>query len=59
MMKTIARMLYKACPRCHGDLALDEYERHDTGELAYECLQCGRRAHIVTPQTQRTLAAAA
>lgn len=58
-MKTIARMLYKACPGCRGDLALDEYERHDTGELAYECLQCGRRMSIETPQAQRTLAAAA
>ena len=47
-MKTFARMLFKACPRCHGDLLLDEYERHDTGEVAYECLQCGRMVRIET-----------
>lgn len=47
-MKTFARMLFKACPRCHGDLTLDEYERHDTGVVAYECLQCGRVVRIET-----------
>ncbi len=45
-MKTIARMLYKACPRCHGDLVLDEYERLAAGTLSYECLQCGRPVRI-------------
>jgi len=47
-MKTFARMLFKACPRCHGDLTLDEYEHHDTGVVAYECLQCGRTIRIKT-----------
>jgi uncharacterized protein YbaR (Trm112 family) len=46
LLKTIARMLYKACPRCRGDLVLDEEERRDTGMLVYECLQCGRPARI-------------
>ena len=41
MLKTTVRMLYKACPRCRGDLVLDEFERRDTGTLVYECLQCG------------------
>jgi hypothetical protein len=42
MLKTVAKLLYKACPRCHGDLVLDEAERRETGACAYECLQCGR-----------------
>jgi DNA-directed RNA polymerase subunit RPC12/RpoP len=46
MLKTIARMLYKACPRCRGDLVLDEEERRGTGTLVYECLQCGRPLRI-------------
>jgi hypothetical protein len=42
-MKTF---LYKACPRCQGDLVLDAEEGpgpwQDHG-LEYVCLQCGRR----------------
>jgi hypothetical protein len=45
-MKTIARMLLRACPHCHGDLTLDEYERYASGAIAYECLQCGRPVRI-------------
>jgi DNA-directed RNA polymerase subunit RPC12/RpoP len=41
-MKTV---LYKACPRCHGDLLMDE-EAEPTvrlkGGIGYVCLQCGR-----------------
>ena len=46
MLKTIARLLYKACPRCRGDLLLDEFERRDTGTIVYECLQCGRTTRL-------------
>ena len=52
-MKTIARMLYKACPRCRGDLVLDQYERRETGHLAYECLQCGHTTLIDQQAEQR------
>jgi len=58
MLKTIARMLYKACPRCHGDLVLDEFERRDTGTLVYECLQCGRTTRVETPAEVRLPVAA-
>jgi DNA-directed RNA polymerase subunit RPC12/RpoP len=53
MQKTIARMLYKACPRCQGDLVLDEYDRLATGALTYECLQCGRTTRIEQRVEQR------
>jgi len=46
MLQTVARMLYKACPRCRGDLILDVEERRETGTLVYECLQCGRTLRI-------------
>jgi DNA-directed RNA polymerase subunit RPC12/RpoP len=41
-MKTL---LYRACPRCHGDLVLDAEEGQRPGQdgLEYVCLQCGRR----------------
>ena len=57
-MKTIARMLFKACPRCHGDLALDEMEGRETGVITYECLQCGRVTRIErTPEIRQPIAA--
>jgi len=36
--------LYKACPRCHGDLVLDAAEQSLAVERSaeYVCLQCGR-----------------
>ena len=39
MKKTLrnARIVLRACPRCHGDLFPDEYEED------FACLQCGRR----------------
>jgi uncharacterized protein YbaR (Trm112 family) len=46
-------MLYKACPRCHGDLVLDNDERLATGTPAYECLQCGRTVRIEQQVEQR------
>lgn len=57
-MKTIARMLYKACPRCRGDLVLDQYERRETGHLAYECLQCGHTT-LIDQQAEQRLPVAA
>jgi hypothetical protein len=32
-----AKIVLRACPRCHGDLFPDEYEED------FACLQCGRR----------------
>lgn len=34
-------LLFKGCPRCHGDLALDNNEMNE--EEVY-CLQCGFRS---------------
>jgi ribosomal protein S27AE len=37
-------ILYKACPRCGGDLMLD-----DSGDAyEYACLQCGRAQPVAT-----------
>ena len=36
-------MLFKSCPRCHGDLALEELP----GEADFVCLQCGFRSAAV------------
>lgn len=36
-------MLYKSCPRCHGDLVFDrESEGKNPEMLDFVCLQCGR-----------------
>ena len=42
MKKTLrhAKIVLRACPRCHGDLFPDEYEED------FACLQCGRRLSI-------------
>ena len=54
--------LYKACPRCHGDLVLDADVKHSRmidGRVEYVCLQCGRRTSIevtsiiITPAASR------
>lgn len=58
MLKTIARMLYKACPRCHGDLVLDDEERLTSAVLQYECLQCGRTLRVETQAEVRQPVAA-
>jgi DNA-directed RNA polymerase subunit RPC12/RpoP len=45
MFRTRA-FLYKACPRCRGDLMLDPDLDEELGmepSLEYVCLQCGRR----------------
>jgi hypothetical protein len=36
-------MLFKSCPRCHGDLALEELP----GEAEFVCIQCGFREAAV------------
>jgi predicted RNA-binding Zn-ribbon protein involved in translation (DUF1610 family) len=46
MNKTIARMLLKACPKCHGDLILDTEDVREMGQPVYNCLQCGRIVRI-------------
>jgi uncharacterized protein YbaR (Trm112 family) len=39
--------LYKACPRCQGDLVMDpESELGELAQVAYVCLQCGRRTTL-------------
>jgi hypothetical protein len=35
-----AKIVLRACPRCHGDLFPDEYEED------FACLQCGRRFSV-------------
>lgn len=46
--QTLKTMLYKACPRCRGDLVMEQEdgERYANGgaEVHYACLQCGRGA---------------
>jgi hypothetical protein len=40
-------ILLKACPRCHGDMMLEELP----GDAEFVCLQCGHRsAAIATPK---------
>lgn len=49
--------LYKACPRCRGDLVLDAEEESRLildHRLEYVCLQCGRRASVERPSFART-----
>lgn len=42
---SLRTFLYKACPRCRGDLVLNADEESSWREqrLEYVCLQCGRR----------------
>ncbi len=37
-------MLYKSCPRCHGDLIVDRESQGwaDPEAIDFVCLQCGR-----------------
>ena len=53
--------LYKACPRCRGDLILDADVDHVAvidDRLEYVCLQCGCRASIEASSSVKTPAAA-
>jgi hypothetical protein len=38
-------ILLKACPRCHGDMLLEELP----GDADFICLQCGFRSAAVAP----------
>jgi hypothetical protein len=51
---TIARVITHACPRCQGDLFMDE----EDGDAGYYCLQCGRRADAVAIVAQALTPAA-
>jgi hypothetical protein len=49
-------VLYKACPRCRGDLVLDPEEESRLildHRLEYVCLQCGRRTSVEPPSFAR------
>jgi DNA-directed RNA polymerase subunit RPC12/RpoP len=53
--------LYKACPRCHGDLVVDADVQQNLiidNRLAYVCLQCGRRTLVETESVAKTPATA-
>lgn len=45
-------MLLKSCPRCHGDMMLEELP----GATEFVCLQCGYRRDVIA-QTKPVLAA--
>jgi predicted nucleic-acid-binding Zn-ribbon protein len=42
-------ILYKSCPRCHGDMMEEEL----LGDVELVCLQCGHRTY---PETEIKLA---
>jgi hypothetical protein len=44
-------MLLKSCPRCHGDMILEELP----GDAEYVCIQCRFRSTLVA-QTQPVFA---
>ena len=53
--------LYKACPRCHGDLVADpevEQSLMFNERLEYVCLQCGGRILLSTSKVIRAPAVA-
>ncbi len=41
--QVVRKLILRACPRCHGDLMLDNY---DTDE-EFKCLQCGRHTNMM------------
>lgn len=43
-MLNIKKFVYRACPRCGGDLALEPESR----EIEYACMQCGRTFDLKT-----------
>jgi DNA-directed RNA polymerase subunit RPC12/RpoP len=49
-MTKLKTYLYKACPRCRGDLLLDREPSPVTlglgAQVEYACIQCGRRASL-------------
>jgi transcription initiation factor TFIIIB Brf1 subunit/transcription initiation factor TFIIB len=57
MTLNLKTFVYKACPRCHGDLQLDR----SVDPPEYVCVQCGRSISIralLASFEQRRLAAA-
>ena len=53
--------LYRACPRCHGDLVLDLEVKQGLmidERTEYVCLQCGRQASMEATSSVRGPAAA-
>jgi hypothetical protein len=55
----VKSFLFKQCPRCHGDLVLDnDAESGEAKEVCYACLQCGRRVFISAMSTVKTHAVA-
>ena len=45
-------ILFRACPRCHGDLVLDSEESPELqDELHYVSLQCGRGRLVQTAKS--------
>jgi hypothetical protein len=46
---TIAKVLLHACPRCHGDLFLDNEDKE------YGCLQCGRVYRLAYLEARGTI----
>jgi hypothetical protein len=53
--------LYKACPRCHGDLIMDPEEADyppQEDRVEYVCLQCGRSVAFQVAAVSRTPVAA-
>ena len=48
-------VLFKACPRCHGDM----HENRDIYGDYKECLNCGYMQDIENPEAQKVLRRAA
>ena len=47
-------ILYKSCPRCHGDMMREEL----LGEVEVACLQCGHRTYLEAQIKQQPTAGA-
>jgi DNA-directed RNA polymerase subunit RPC12/RpoP len=62
VQESVRAYLYKACPRCKGDLVLDlDFDEGvmQSGGPQYVCLQCGRRATVRLLGSARAPAAVA
>ena len=43
----LPRVMFRACPRCHGDLMREPEDWHSSkGDDEFACLQCGRRIQV-------------
>ncbi len=58
MSKTVLKTyLFKACPRCHGDLILDlDAGQERDSQVVYVCLQCGRPREVLSDSQSRLAA---